>query len=87
MKSWTFFEGGGFIKQALLINSWIRNVEYILSTNANLQCLSRLKEIEEEKEKVVKLQEIATKSQKEEIDKYETELKSLLEEKNFLIQR
>ncbi|XP_056013047.1 cingulin-like isoform X2 [Ostrea edulis] len=47
----------------------------------------RLKEIEEEKEKVVKLQEIATKSQKEEIDKYETELKSLLEEKNFLIQR
>lgn len=52
-----------------------------------MQCLSRLKEIEEEKEKVVKLQEIATKSQKEEIDKYETELKSLLEEKNFLIQR
>lgn len=47
----------------------------------------RLKNIEEEKETALALKEAASKSQKEELERYQRELKSLMEEKNTLIKR
>lgn len=47
----------------------------------------RLKNIEEEKETALTSKEAASKSQKEELERYQRELKSLMEEKNTLIKR
>lgn len=47
----------------------------------------RLKNIEEEKETALTSKEAASKSQKEELERYQKELKSLMEEKNMLIKR
>lgn len=47
----------------------------------------RLKNIEEEKETALALKEAASISQKEELERYKKELKSLGEEKNMLIKR
>lgn len=47
----------------------------------------RLKNIEEEKETVLTSKEAASKSQKEELERYQKEFKFLMEEKNMLIKR